>query len=118
MYAVIFEHKLLYLGRNQARAIDAFRLKNNAELHRMESICELDKLIKQDISLLDSQEIESASGRVNDLFKKLETISFDDFNSEHADKTPNAHPAEVRYLGHKDMKPVCKNFMSTQGIVN
>lgn len=121
MYAVIFEQKLLYLGYNPLKALSVFRLKNNAELHHIESTCELEKLIhneNNEINFLNLEEINPVSERVSDLFKKLEDIQDKNSKDDHIQKKSTTVSAEVRYLGHKDMKPVGQGFVSVNGIMD
>jgi hypothetical protein len=110
MYAVIFEQKLLYLGYDQLKALDVFRLKKNAELHCLQSTSDLKNLIDyKNEDFLNHEDLQD-SGKVNDLFKRLEDLNNDLFVDQQKTQVDNK-PAEVRYLGHKDMKPVGKGFV-------
>lgn len=110
MYAVIFEQKLLYLGYDQFKALDVFRLKKNAELHCLQSTNDLKNLIDDNNKdFLDQEDLQD-SEKINDLFKRLENLNNDFYLNSQEAQADNKQ-AEVRYLGHKDMKPVGEGFV-------
>ena len=121
MYAVILEQKLLYLGHDQSKAVDVFRLKKNAELHCLQNTYDLKNLIKDKNEAEEgakiNQEDSQSPNKIDDLFKRLENIddSIDSFQKCYG---RDDRAIQVRYLGHKDMKPVGKGFICVNKSIN
>lgn len=100
MYAVVFEKKLMYLGKNFKKTIEIFSKKNGSSIHKIDNIDSLYEIIG------DKSDEEDMSDAVQKLVEKLDGL----------DQTTQTIPAEkisaeVRSMGVRNINTIDYEFM-------
>jgi hypothetical protein len=118
MYAVVFENTLLYLGEDQALALETFRSKPKSSIHNIDSV---DKL--KDIGVVDSPEVDQFieqefSEAIQKVFNKLEEFGLSSDLPAKIQENSERVVAEVRHIGIKGMRTVGEGFIALGDLLN